>query len=612
MSTLTVFFSYHAASVLFVDDKRQRTTERIATMIFVAFVPMFAFISGSVNNDNAAVMFSTIGLWWALRMIRLGDVSLRSAVIAGAIAGLGALSKSSVIGLVGLFGVAAVFSRIQKSEVRIEPPQLSALGSSLTALGAWLLVLCSVFSLITGWWFSRNLNLYGDLLGWNAFLDVVGRRDQPATLAQLWTEREGFVWSYWGVFGTMNVILSPHIYFVLNVIVIVSLLGVGYWLFLTFKPSNFQTRHFSLSTFHFQLLTCAIWIALIFIALLRWTSLTPASQGRLMFPAIAAIASLIALGLGSIHRFVLWAGCAIMIAVAWLAPFMIIAPTYQRPPDGWASRLTEKIDVVFADSLQLVEGHNSFEDGSLVERGERVTLNLNWKLLKTLPKNYSVFVHLIDASDVIVAQRDMYPGQGNIALSEVSAPYAWTDRYTIRVPLLTPTNKTYRWAAGVYDFESGERLKLSNGDDRVIFGRVDIAPHQVQIEQGALLVFDNGIKLSDYSLDAETLSPNKMLSVKMRWKVDQPIDADYTLSLQLLDDKANKIAQQDLGQPTSTWAQGIVETNHELQIGNDAPPNVYRLLLVWYRPSDFKRIAAYEDRGQFVGDQIELTKLRLK
>jgi hypothetical protein len=33
---------------------------------------------------------------------------------------------------------------------------------------------------------------------------------------------------------------------------------------------------------------------------------------------------------------------------------------------------------------------------------------------------------------------------------------------------------------------------------------------------------------------------------------------------------------------------------------------------VWYRPSDFKRIAAYEDRGQFVGDQIELTKLRLK
>jgi hypothetical protein len=98
----------------------------------------------------------------------------------------------------------------------------------------------------------------------------------------------------------------------------------------------------------------------------------------------------------------------------------------------------------------------------------------------------------------------------------------------------------------------------------------------------------------------------------MRWKVDQPIDADYTLSLQLLDDKANKIAQQDLGQPTSTWAKGIVETQHELQIGIDAPPNVYRLLLVWYRPSDFKRIAAYEDRGQFVGDQIELTKLRLK
>ena len=27
----------------------------------------------------------------------------------------------------------------------------------------------------------------------------------PASLAQLWSEREGFVWAYWGVFGTLNV-----------------------------------------------------------------------------------------------------------------------------------------------------------------------------------------------------------------------------------------------------------------------------------------------------------------------------------------------------------------------------------------------------------------------
>ncbi len=79
------------------------------------------------------------------------------------------------------------------------------------------------------------------------------------------------------------------------------------------------------------------------------------------------------------------------------------------------------------------------------------------------------------------------------------------------------------------------------------------------------------------------------------------------LSLQLLDDKANKIAQQDQGQPLTQWKPGdIHETTFTLQTNTDAPAGVYDLLMVWYDPNGFARMPAYDARGQFAGDQIQV------
>ena len=35
-------------------------------------------------------------------------------------------------------------------------------------------------SYIAGWWYYRNIQLYGDFLGWNAFIAVLGSRAAPA------------------------------------------------------------------------------------------------------------------------------------------------------------------------------------------------------------------------------------------------------------------------------------------------------------------------------------------------------------------------------------------------------------------------------------------------
>ena len=86
-----------------------------------------------------------------------------------------------------------------------------------------------------------------------------------------------------------------------------------------------------------RLLVLAVWILLVLVALIRWTAQTYASQGRLAFPAIGAIAVLVAFGLaGWLPR--RWQGrglAAVSVLLFLLAaaiPFAVIRPAYARPP----------------------------------------------------------------------------------------------------------------------------------------------------------------------------------------------------------------------------------------------------------------------------------------
>jgi 4-amino-4-deoxy-L-arabinose transferase-like glycosyltransferase len=607
MSTTTVLFCYFVARELWPGG--QHLELRLAAMILAACVPMFAFISGSINNDNAAVLFSTVGLWWALRIVRVGELSARSALIAGAIAGLGALSKSSSLGLLGLFGLSALIVVLRGAFAVVSPGAahgaLSAvfrpLLSALRPLLPWFALCLAITALISGWWFVRNVQLYGDLLGWNAFLDVVGRRDMPATLAQLWTEREGFVWAFWGVFGTLNVIYPPWLYTLLNGLAVLALLGL---------LNGFSPRlHRRFPVLRPQLVLSLVWLIVIFVALLRWTALTPASQGRLMFPAIAVIAAGMAYGLWRLHRVLLGLGVALMVVVSVWTPFGVIAPAYARPAAAWRSRLPLPVNQTFGGALTVVEAGATHAS---TQPGEEITLQLNWSMSATLPVNASVFVHLIDENDVIVAQRDMHPGQGALPLAEVAAPYRWTDRYTLRVSRLAHAPRQLRWALGVYDYASGSRLTTASGADRVLFGSVQLKPAS---GGGPLLSYANGAALTQIDGLSSAAAPGGLFTVRTHWQAARPIGRDYNLSLQLIDEQNNKIAQHDVGAPMSQWKAGreAAVLDHALTVVADARPGVYRLLLVMYVPEGaFPKVAAYDDRGQYAGEQITLARVRIR
>ena len=210
--------------------------------------------------------------------------------------------------------------------------------------------------------------------------------------------------------------------------------------------------------------------------------------------------------------------------------------------------------------------------------GDETTLRLYWRLPQPAGRNYSVFVHLVDENGVIVAQRDMHPGQGSIATSEIEPGYMWTDFYTLRIPRTALAPGRLHWEAGVYDQSTGQRLPLTSvggrpqgqgqgqgqGEDAIRLGALELRERPAG---GApLLDYRNGITLSDYGVEPRSPLAGDSITVTLSWRAAQDVTQDYTVSLQLLDEQGGKIGQHDGvpaggGAPTSSWRAGALITD---------------------------------------------------
>ncbi len=85
--------------------------------------------------------------------------------------------------------------------------------------------------------------------------------------------------------------------------------------------------------------------------------------------------------------------------------------------------------------------------------------------------------------------------------------------------------------------------------------------------------------------------------VSLHWTSDAPLDRSYKVSVQLLGDSDVVLAQHDEipgggTSPTTDWQMGeIVVDNHGIEIPDDAPPGVYRMIVAVYDPESGERLA---------------------
>ena len=580
-----------------------RPALHITATLLAAFNPMFLFISSSVNNDNLVNLLSATTLALLLDIWRAG-LSTRRVVALAALLALASLAKLSGL---ALYPVAAL--AVLGVLVRERHPWAEWARTLLIVIAAW--------AVIAGWWYARNIHLYGEPFGLNSMIEIIGPRERTPTWGELAGEFEGLRRSTWGVFGTLNLSAPDALFWYGDALSLIALIGLAILAIRTRASASVDWRALGLLALH---------ALIVFVALVNWTRRTPATQGRLLFPALGGIVTLAALGWGSWlprkwERFAPLAA-APLVAAAITLPFAVIRPAYSPPPtvaDLPADAVP--VDARFGP-IELLGVRVANEP---IAPDEALDVTLYWRPTAHTTEDMSlyaqVFGHALpDDSSALaeIGKVDSYPGGGLLRTTTWALDRIYADRYLIPIAdgVKTPVQPAIK--IGWRHFGSGEEFSPETRSgvplDAVIVNMGRVAGEGARLSGGEPVgaVFGGVMQLNAVRVAPVTPQPGESLTVDLEWEALAPVGEDFTVLVHLVDlaQPEQPLAQGDdeplSGRwPTSSWIAGHTFVDpHAVALPADLPPGEYALAVGFYRPADFTRLPVETERATLPGAVI--------
>ena len=458
------------ADALESNRKSQIQNDKLMPLLaagLVAFNPQFLFTMALVTNDALLVTLSAALLWLVIRA-EGGErrtrtrSSIANVLAIGVVLGLALITKQSALLLVPIaaIGVWRQWKHAQHSSVLMK---------LLISVTPWLLTMG-----VAGGWYARNRRLYGDLLGLTAFRAEF--TTQPfvfgsvtawlGALAQLHD-------SFWARFGWMNLAPPAWIIAVFVVVEILAVLGYGMLAARRWRTWRFSASSLAMSnTFVLMLL---VLLALAWVVSFARTAGLVAWQGRLLFPALPAIAVLLARGLmaggrrqaaGGRVKF-LTAGywlllTAYCLVAIWL-PFGVIRPAYTNETVSERTAQAElgmPVYARFSDGREKGVELRGWRVEGDAKPGSELRITLTWHALGRAGRDWWLFMQLANAQNQVVASVEAPAKSVTFPMTE------WTtdDWVQAQYPLTLPPDLapgTYTLQVGLFDKQGdGRRNKV--------------------------------------------------------------------------------------------------------------------------------------------------------
>jgi len=328
---LTILVAYWLARELFPDDRQLV----IGIPAFIALLPMQAFISATVSNDQLAELFASLFFLGMVQIYRRGWSLGRAALLFGGLA-LGLLTKRTTLVTVAILGVMLLemaWRRIRRTRYRRR-----------LLLGGVVLALAGVVGLTvlnSAWvrWIMR----YYLFLPSSAQLKALSPLHSGSAAGLFGFFTRGLLESFWGRFGWLNVRLSAGWYLLMGGLSAVAFLGVGEWLLRTEEEAPHRTGWQRRVV---TLFVIGVLLAIVLVVAREYRTwahfavtrpemhIISIPQGRYLFPVMVPIATLFVLGtrefLPRRWRAIGWAGglsavllLDIVSIVGYILPFYL-------------------------------------------------------------------------------------------------------------------------------------------------------------------------------------------------------------------------------------------------------------------------------------------------
>ncbi len=538
----------------------------LAAAAVIALNPQFLFTSGLVTNDTLLTLLCA-GL--LVLLVHTGSKPIVQALAIGAVLGLALITKQSALVLVPIAGLWCLGAgteragvRSQESGVRSqnrerpndrtaerpnqefkaenqEPRTTEPRARNQPGLRQWLVPVITrgvcVFGmalLISGWWYLRNWRLYGDPLGLAVFQAEFVTQAFEANRLDAWLS--GIVTlhnSFWARFGWMNV---PAPSWVIGCALVLELLAVAgivrgllAWRAVpATQPTNMPWYLPLVQWWPLILLPVLTFAWLVSFAL---TAGLVAWQGRLLFPALPAVAIILGYGLVRLReprsqesgvrsqesgvttenselrtaelqndrtenpepmplpllrcaapngrgarsagatRILSWLAALGGFGIALWLPFGVIEPAYPFQTLPAAEAVGRLGTPVYARFAARADERGAELRGVRIDGsprpGETLTVTLIWHALGRQNRNWQVFIHLVDDQETILAEDNREPRNGQLRMSQWVVGDWVEDPHPLKLPADIAPG-TYRIRVGLWYIKTGGRAgRYSSGDE---------------------------------------------------------------------------------------------------------------------------------------------------
>ncbi len=536
-----------------------------AVAAVVAFNPLFLFVSTSITNDSWAAAGMAVVICLVTATAAQPNPTLWRWLLVGAIAGVAALTKYSVL----LVAVPALIILLQ---YRCYRPfgRFAALAAAL--FGGALLT--------AGWWYGRNLLLYGEPVPLTAMSVVITTLERATLMPStaVWALLPFLFYSYWGLFVAT---FAPQRFFaVIQWAVLLAVIGLPLGFFRWWRQLAY-TR---------VLWLALIWFALNLVSMLNYMRLISyGEQARFLLTAAPAIALLLVVGWQAWVpvRFVPALRLALLPSLILLAlwPLATLRTAYATPPQVAADRTLRPVNASFADGLRVV-GYD-LPQGAALHPGDPLPLTLYFTADQPISGDYTLFLHLVDSTDRLLYQYDGVPFHGRHPTRQWQPGQIFADSYLITVPTTVHTESLASLIVGFYEYEAPtKRLSAYATDgttigDRLLLGQIRLLAGDVpraETVAAPLASWAPGIDLLAASVEPEDGARHR---VQLQWRTTTLLTTDYTVFLQFLDAAGAVVAQVDQqpqagAAPTTTWLVGeIIADGYQI-----TPPAAWSQLII--------------------------------
>lgn len=520
-----------------------RTTLILTATAATGFQPTFINTFSIAQNDCTVALLLMAGVLWCVRHVEdpFRGERFSSPLVGGIILGTALLVKETTLALGPVYAVA----------IGLVALRTRRWGQAARAAG----VVALATLLIAGWWYARNVLLYGDPLAQTVYsaLYASSLHTGPYRWGDFLAFVEQLQRNYWGAFGYVHILVDQRE-------------GDAFWLAVAIAIPGFLValvRRRRDSTFRVSWVLAAVAVGSFLVLFVRWSMITGggAAHGRYFVAIMPVVAAATVVGLSQLTPKnwpigpVAYAGGMVAFGIA--APFAVIAPAY-RPPIATAAQIdaARPMEATFGGELELVSADVTPDR---VSPSGAATITLYWRIARPTDSDLKFRVRTVARDGTVIFDKEYWPAGGGVPT------YTWPVGVTYRdaVPVPVPGNTAPGRARILVSVRvaTGGWL-ISAGGRETVLGDLAIAtiPTVLRVPADATPVsasFGKEIDLVGYRI-AGGAQAGGSLDVRLYWKAATAPTEDATVSVQILNARGRLVAQNDSeparGQaPTSTW-----------------------------------------------------------